>query len=338
MKEKVDYLSGNFGQDVLFDDLVSSGGYGSMLSAGGGVRADDYSGSFEGARFKVKQISFGGLSFVHHDIVVGRPFDFEVSHGGSEPFVVFNLLRSGELYMPTPEVRGHWRGGQMNMSFVPAEAECKWSFLHSGVVSHDAIVLPLSFVDEMRERYPVEFGLMSDTLRRGDYRKAKDDNLGMDVGALRLSDDLVGSVVLGNAARGYAQARILDYMSPFIYRMSGVEGKYHHRLSVRGKMHDARAVVEDCIGNPPSLPDLAAAVGTNECTLKRAFKEEFGMTVYAYVYRRRMELAAAMLRDPALSMADVALSLGYDHLSHFSAAFKKFYGVPPTLFRRSGGR
>lgn len=323
---------------MIIDNLTSSGRCVDPVRSVCGVLSDAYSGSFGEASFKVKHISWGGLQFVHHEIDVRSPFDFEVSHGGSEPLVVFNLLRSGELFMPTPEVRGLWHGGQMNMSFVPAEAECKWSFLRSGAVSHDAIVMSLPFVEEMRSRYPVEFGLMSEHLRRGDYRKAKDENLTMDAGAIRLSSDLVESVVLGNAACAYAQSRILDYMSPFIYRMSGVEGRYSHRFSVRNKMHDARAVVEASIGNPPSLPDLAAAVGTNECTLKRAFKEEFGMTVYAFIFSRRMELAAAMLRDPALSMSDVALSLGYDYMSHFTSAFKKFYGIPPSLFRRSGGR
>lgn len=335
---KVDYLSVNFGQDVIIDNQTSSGRCVGPERSVCGVQSDEYSGSFGEADFRVKHISWGGLQFVHHELSVRSPFDFEVSHGGAEPQVIFNLLRSGELYLPTPEVRGLWHGGQMNMSFVPADAECKWSFLRSGVVSHDAIVMSLPFVEEMMNRYPVEFGLMGEHLRRGDYRKAKEENLSMDVGALRLSSDLLGSVVLGNAACGYAQSRILDYMSPFIYRMSGVEGRYNHRFSVRNKMHDARAVVEESIGNPPSLPELAALVGTNECTLKRAFKEEFGMTVYAYIFSRRMELAAAMLRDPALTMSDVALSLGYDHMSHFSSAFKKFYGVPPSLFRRSGGR
>lgn len=335
---KVDYLSGKFGQDVIFDSQTSSGLFTGGGGAACGVLSDEHSGSFGEASFRVKHISWGGLQFVHHEIHVHSPFDFEVSHGGSEPMVILNLLRSGELYMPTPEVRGLWHGGQMNMSFVPADAGCKWSFLRCGVVSHYAIVLSLPFVEDMRSRYPVEFGLMSDYLRSGDYRKAKEDNLSMDAGALRLSSDLVGSVVLGNAARSYAQTRILDYMSPFIYRMSGVKGRYNHRFSVRNKMHDARALVEASIGCPPSLPDLAAAVGTNECTLKRAFKEEFGMTVFAYIFSRRMELAAAMLRDPALSMSDVALSLGYDHMCHFSSAFKKFYGVPPSLFRRNGGR
>lgn len=335
---KVDYLLGEFGQDVIFDSQTSSGLCAGPGRSACGVQSDEYSGYCGEASFKVKHISWGGLQYVHHEMMVHSPFDFEMSHGGTGPLVIFNLLRCGDLYIPTPEVRGLWHGGQMNMSFVPAEVGCKWSFLRSGVVSHDAIVLSLSFVEEMLSRYPVEFGLMFDRLRSGDYRKAKADNLTMDVGALRLSSDLVDSVVLGNAARAYAQTRILDYMSPFIYRMSGVEGRYNHRFSVRNKMHDARAVVEASIGDPPSLPDLAATVGTNECTLKRAFKEEFGMTVYAYIFSRRMELAAAMLRDPALSMSDVALSLGYDHMSHFSSAFKKFYGVPPSLFRRNGGR
>ena len=86
------------------------------------------------------------------------------------------------------------------------------------------------------------------------------------------------------------------------------------------------------------MHDLAAAVGTNECTLKMAFKEEFGLTVFGYIYSVRMKRAAHMLAETTLALADIALSLGYDHLSHFSTAFRRFYGVPPSQFRHSGGR
>lgn len=40
------------------------------------------------------------------------------------------------------------------------------------------------------------------------------------------------------------------------------------------------------------LHEIASMVGTNECTLKKAFKYEFGTTVFQFLFDYRMRLAA----------------------------------------------
>ena len=83
----------------------------------------------------------------------------------------------------------------------------------------------------------------------------------------------------------------------------------------------------------PSLHELAVMVGTNECTLKKAFKHEFGTTIFQYLFDYRMELAAYYLLDTNLPIADIGMRLGYDYQSHFCTAFKRKFGVSPIAFR-----
>jgi AraC family transcriptional regulator len=66
----------------------------------------------------------------------------------------------------------------------------------------------------------------------------------------------------------------------------------------------------------------------------RAFKQSFGIPAYQYQVQRRMELAKLLLADHAVSITDVALSLGYAQTSSFSSAFRKATGLTPTAFRR----
>ncbi len=87
----------------------------------------------------------------------------------------------------------------------------------------------------------------------------------------------------------------------------------------------------------PSLHELAAMVGTNECTLKKAFKQEFGTTVFQYLFDYRMELAVHYLLDTSLPIADIGIMLGYDYQSHFCTAFKRKHGVSPMEFRLRRG-
>ena len=46
--------------------------------------------------------------------------------------------------------------------------------------------------------------------------------------------------------------------------------------------------------------------------------------------------AAVVLLDKQASITETADGLGFSSVEHFSAAFKKYYGVTPTAYRRKG--
>lgn len=96
---------------------------------------------------------------------------------------------------------------------------------------------------------------------------------------------------------------------------------------VRNMLHDDPAA-------PYSLVGLAHAVGTNETTLKTHFKAVYGMTVFGYLTARRMELAKTLLLANNLKVSAVAQEVGYKYASHFSAAFRKYFGYLPTKLLR----
>lgn len=83
-----------------------------------------------------------------------------------------------------------------------------------------------------------------------------------------------------------------------------------------------------------SLVGLAHAVGTNETTLKKNFKLVYGTTVFGYLTARRMELAKTLLQTKELKVAAVAHEVGYKYASHFSAAFRKHFGILPNKLLR----
>ena len=83
---------------------------------------------------------------------------------------------------------------------------------------------------------------------------------------------------------------------------------------------------------PPSIPQLAAIAGINEFKLKRGFKELFHQSPYAYLGDVRLEMARAAIQRKEKSISQLAFELGYASLPHFSAAFKKKFGVSPGKF------
>jgi AraC family transcriptional activator of pyochelin receptor len=84
------------------------------------------------------------------------------------------------------------------------------------------------------------------------------------------------------------------------------------------------------IERPPTLTQLSKIAGINEYKLKRGFKETFNQTAFEYLSDVRLETAKNDLLDKTKSITEIAFELGYSSLQHFSAAFKKKFGVAPS--------
>ncbi|HTR27828.1 MAG TPA: AraC family transcriptional regulator [Puia sp.] len=99
------------------------------------------------------------------------------------------------------------------------------------------------------------------------------------------------------------------------------------------KILAARDYVNARIDSPPSLCEIARAVGLNEYKLKRGFKETFRTTVFGYLTGQRLGLARRYLLDTQKTAAEIAFELGYSTPQHFNNAFKKHFGHTPDSIR-----
>ena len=79
---------------------------------------------------------------------------------------------------------------------------------------------------------------------------------------------------------------------------------------------------------------LAEAVGMSRSRFAARFTALVGEPPLAYVTRWRLETAAALLRDSALSLGELAQRVGYDSEAALSKAFRRRFGAPPGAYRR----
>jgi AraC-like DNA-binding protein len=99
------------------------------------------------------------------------------------------------------------------------------------------------------------------------------------------------------------------------------------------KMQEVKSILLDNINTQIPLRTLAHMVGTNEFNLKRNFKIAFGNTVYGYLNNYKMELAKNMLIEKDFTISEIAAKIGYKYATHFSSAFKKYFGYLPNKLK-----
>lgn len=99
--------------------------------------------------------------------------------------------------------------------------------------------------------------------------------------------------------------------------------------SEREKVIEARRIIEQNIDQSFTIKELSRKVAMNECYLKKGFKALIGKTIHEYQQDLRISKAKILLAQPGLSVSDVANTLGYSSISHFSTAFKKATGMKP---------
>ncbi|RRB04641.1 helix-turn-helix domain-containing protein [Larkinella rosea] len=100
------------------------------------------------------------------------------------------------------------------------------------------------------------------------------------------------------------------------------------------RLEAAKALLEGDLQAPGSLLSIAHRVGLNDYKLKRGFKEVYGTTLFGYWHDLRMTEARRLLCEGKKAVGEVADAIGYQNPHHFTAAFKKKYGLLPSQLNR----
>ena len=95
----------------------------------------------------------------------------------------------------------------------------------------------------------------------------------------------------------------------------------------------AKQILLNNYQNPPSLLNLAKSVGLNDYKLKIGFRQCFNTTVFGCLHDYRMQQATELLKINTLNVTEVARAVGYTSETSFSAAFRKKFGIPPSIYK-----
>ena len=81
------------------------------------------------------------------------------------------------------------------------------------------------------------------------------------------------------------------------------------------------------------VPRLASVSGVSEAHFARCFRDAVGVPPHRYLLTRRIERAAALLRDTDLPITDIAFETGWNSLGTFGRIFRDIMGESPSELR-----
>jgi AraC-like DNA-binding protein len=86
---------------------------------------------------------------------------------------------------------------------------------------------------------------------------------------------------------------------------------------------------------PLGVDDMANAAGLSKAHFSREFRAAFGESPHAYLLTRRLERAAALLRNTDRSIADICFDVGLQSVGSFTTSFTRMFGKSPLAYRET---
>ncbi|MBJ7310392.1 response regulator [Rugamonas sp. CCM 8940] len=96
-----------------------------------------------------------------------------------------------------------------------------------------------------------------------------------------------------------------------------------------------KRLIADNLAALPNLAEIARSVGTYREKLSQVFREQTGMTVFAFIREERIRRGVQLLRESEIDVQDIALLIGFNNAGNFATAFRERIGVTPSAYRLS---
>jgi AraC-like DNA-binding protein len=82
-----------------------------------------------------------------------------------------------------------------------------------------------------------------------------------------------------------------------------------------------------------TVADLARAAGLSPAHFSREFRRTFGEAPHQYLLTRRLERAAALLRNTDRPVTEICFAVGLTSVGSFTTSFRRVHGATPSAYR-----
>lgn len=249
-----------------------------------------------------------------------KPYTIVCMHLG--PSVEVSCIRGGRVR--------HGREVAGDLDIIPAHTPSAWETKQGGTT------LVMRVPDALLRSVAADLDLNSAYIAVADRFQLRDpviEHLGWALKAELEAGGATGRLFRDSIGRALA-ARLLQRHNCRSLPMREAPGGGMSAM----KLKQIVMFIEDNLEHDLSLAEIAAVAGVSVSHLKTLFRQATGSPVHQYVLRRRVERAKALLRDPGLSIAQIAFATGFAHQSHLARHMRRICGSTPAALRKEIAR
>ncbi len=279
---------------------------------------------------KIELVLLDALSVTEssHSVAIERaPVEFSFHLAGYSQGTIQHYLRKKESFVCTP--------GSSFLTFLP-ESHCQFQLVKEQRYRILNIYIPpevfLEKFASSSKQLPLDLTRILETNRQPCNQK-----LPMSGELKALIEQLFCCPYQGVLQQLFLEAKVMEIIVRYLWELTQCPAEPSYaplRPSERERVYGARDLLLSDLAHPPSLTMLARAVGLNPNRLNQGFRQEFGMTVFAWYRMTRIECCRKLLEQGRLNIDETAQALGFHDTPHFIRLFKQYFGKTPGKYLR----
>lgn len=139
-----------------------------------------------------------------------------------------------------------------------------------------------------------------------------------------------------DAAGRYCFLKALELLYLLSKRNSDMEARMEHQDHPQAvqSVLDARTYLENHMSEKITIDELCRKFMVSPTYLKAEFRRMYGTSIHRWLIDLRMRQAGEWICCTDRPIYQIARDVGYEGMSQFSAAFKKYYGTTPSEFKK----
>jgi len=198
------------------------------------------------------------------------------------------------------------------------------------------IVMPPEMFKDYFPRGEEVYEQFYDRMNQLDFTILREEHGIINHKILRVIEDICHSESTHQIKKIFLKAKVIELLSHQLGELCTVcSPPPTAKPEFVDKLYEVRNYILEHLNENHTLSELVQIAGTNEYTLKKEFKELFGTTVFGFWNDAKMEKAQKLLAETNTSVKEVSEAIGYMNPQHFTAAFKKNFGLTPSRFRKN---
>jgi AraC-like DNA-binding protein len=277
------------------------------------------------------QLSAGGLFLVHATMQFNTGVKVLSEVEGetiTSQFIFYGTNPNAEKKESKSSRR---EGSRHNIRYIPS-IKGKYQMLPDIEYKYFLLVLSKAYYFHLIDQHSLLHTDFVKEILKGKYTSFAAKDLPVTTEMKRVINDICECKRTGELKRLHTESKILELLMLQLEQMqSGVEvEKYLIKQDDLKKIEHAREILDAGYSYPPTIIELSKQIALNEFKLKRGFKAYYGTTIYGYVTRLRMEEARRLILEEKRSVGQVATAVGFNHQSHLTDAFKRYFGILPS--------